>query len=350
MPTGWWVQPNSNAFTVLTDANSQGPGDREIKFTRASNLADPDDPAAPLDEQRGDWPLDDIEGWLQALIPGVLAGEPVADSLGGFDAIRFDVLLADELECGEAFCVGFTTNRAVNGTAFDRRIGYRVWWIDGGDEAPVAVLIGDGGVPEFVARAEEMLQTLVFESIGPNPLATDGPPWESGIPSDVPAGEVRLPLGPGVTFVTTSDYFINQDIERVGIYAGIQSGENWQMDIYFPSVDANGEPVDSVDDVVAGLEGINGAEVEVVGTRTIDGRTATEVRFTTPEFDPAAMPVFPVADDPESGYRPPPDGRMWIVELEDGVAFITAEGYGPGGLEAATEAVQEILDTITFGS
>jgi hypothetical protein len=145
---------------------------------RPSNLADPDQPGAPLEELAGDWPLDDINGWLDALIPGVVDGEPVDTTIGGLDAVQFDVAITDEVECGEDFCVAFATSRGLNGMSFEPPSGYsfeppsgyRVWWIDGGDEAPIVINIGDGSDPEFTERAQAVLDTMTFESVGPNPI------------------------------------------------------------------------------------------------------------------------------------------------------------------------------------
>ncbi len=349
IPTGWWVGPNSPGHLVLMDERSQGPGDQIIAMARATNIADPDNPAAPPAEQRGDWPLDDIEGWLATVIPGVLDGEPEATTLGGHDAVSFDVALTDEVQCLTDPCVGFSTNNGSGGTGFKRRIGYRVWWIDGGAQAPFIVMAADGGLPDFMDRAEAMLDTMMIDSIGRNPLSTDGLPWEEGISSEVPAGNVQLPLGPGVTFETTSDYFIVQPDHLLGLYAGVVGDDTWVIDMYFPSVDGDGAPVETVEDVVAGLELFEGAETEVVATRTVGSREATEVGFTSTGHGPGDLPVFPLADDPESGWTIPPEGTMWIVELDDDIMFIVANGYGPGELDTTTQAAQEILDSIAFG-
>ena len=200
IPEGWFVQPNSLGHFVITATGSVGPGDRDIVMIRPSNLADPDQPGAAVEEQIGEWPLDDIDGWLAALIPGVIDGDPMDTTLGGLDAVTFDVAITDEVECGEMFCVGFATNRGVNDMWFDRRTGYRMWWIDGGEQAPIAVMIGDGSDPSFTERAQEVLDTVTFESVGPNPVPAEGNLWELGFPGQVPAGTVSLPVGPGVTF------------------------------------------------------------------------------------------------------------------------------------------------------
>lgn len=345
VPEGWWVQPNSLGHFVITDETSQGPGDLDIVMLRPSNLADPDDPGAPPDDQRGDWPLDDIEGWLDALTPGVVADGPEPGTLGGLDAVRFDVELTDEVACGPDFCVGFATNRRVNGMWFDRRIGYRVWWIDGRDEAPIAVVIGDGGDPAFVERAEAVLDTVEFESVGPNPIPAEGNLWELGIPAIVSAGTVSLPAGPGVTFELTQDRHIHQQ----GPFVAIAGEGPFETDIFFPETSASGAPIETADDVIAALEETAGITVDGIGAREVDGRESVEVSFTGPGLQPDVRAVFPFADDPRNGWRPPIEGRMWILELDDGVVFVTAEIFETGFMDEALELAETILGTISFG-
>ena len=100
IPEGWAVQPNSLGHFVITDPASEGPGDRDIVMIRPSNLADPGQPAIRVGDQDGDWPVDDIDGWLDALIPGVVDGEPVDTTIGGLDAMQFDVAITNDVECG----------------------------------------------------------------------------------------------------------------------------------------------------------------------------------------------------------------------------------------------------------
>lgn len=344
IPDGWWVRPNSFGHFVLTDAESMGPGDRDIVMIRPSNLADPDRPNVPAEEQAGDWPLDDIEGWVEAVVPGVIAAGPEGTTLGGLDAITFDVMLTDDVACGQEACVGFATNRLVNSMWFDRRIGYRVWWIDGGDESPIAVFIGDGGEPDFTERAEAVLDTVVFESVDPNPIPAEGNLWELGIPSEVPAGTVTLPVGPGVTFELVEDTFIPQNSQ----FAAVFGQGSWETDIVFPSTARSGAAVETVDDVIAALDAEPDITVEVVGTREVDGREATVVDITGPAPSPDVTPAFPL-DGSDVGWRPPWAGTLWIVQLDDGPAFVSAEWFDTGFADDARDWAEPILDSITFG-
>lgn len=346
IPEGWFVQPNETGHFVITSPTSAGPGDQDIVMIRPSALADPDRPGAPPDEQDGDWPLDDIDGWLDALAPGILAGEPGDTTLGGLDAVTFDVALTDEVECGPEFCVGFATNRLVNSMWFDRRIGYRVWWIDGGDEAPIAVNIGDGSDPAFTERAEAVLDTVAFESVGPNPIPAEGNLWELGISSEVPAGTVTLPIGPGVEFEMADPHFIFQRGSR---FSGVLGDGPYESDIFFPEATRDGSPVESVDDVVDALEALEDFDTERDGTREVAGIEATVVQIMA--LDGAEPPSGPllVEADLNDGWFPPPNGTLWVMETDTGVAVVSAEWFEAGQEEPALALAEEILTTIRFG-
>ena len=346
IPAGWSVKPNSFGRLVISDPESSGPGDRDIVMIRPSNLADPDKPGAPVEEQAGDWPLGDITGWIDALIPGVVGGEPVNTTIGGLDAVRFDVAVTDEVECGEKFCVGFATNRELNGMFFDPPTRYRVWWIDGGDEAPIAINIGNGSDLEFTERAHAVLDTVTFESVGPNPIPSDGNLWELGFPTDVPAGTVTLPVGPGVTFEVSEPHYIYQDeflsaVELSGPGAAV---------ILFPDQAFDGAPLATVDDVVGAFERNPDITTTVVGTRKVSGYEATEVDISSSVAPgPNTPPTLQRSALPDFRWSAPPEGTLWIMETPDGLAVITAEWFEPAGMEPTLALAAEILDSIVIG-
>lgn len=341
----WWVQPNSDAQVVLTAPDSYDEGDRDLVMIRPSHLADPDRPGAPIEEQTGAWPIDDIEGWVEALIPGVVSCKPVQTTFGGLDAVMFDVAITDDVECGDNYCVGFATNRAVNGTGFFRRIGQRVWWIDGGDHSPIAVIVGDGGDATFTEHAQEVIDTIVFESIDPNPIPAQGNPWEFGFTMEVPAGLVKLPTGPGITFEMSDSHRIVQETGK----ARVRTPPWGEVDVFFPirAVD-NGSTITTVDDALDALERID-VETTVVGTRVVSGFEATEVDIVDPDWEVVRAPVFEMTETSEVGWFTPPLGTMWMMETPDGLAIIVAEAYEDWITEEVRAVAEEILDTIVIG-
>jgi hypothetical protein len=349
VPEGWRVQYNSLGYLVITDEDSFGPGDRDIQMIRPSNLADPDQPGAPTDEQAGDWPTDDITGWVNALIPGVVDGEPVDTTIGGLDAVRFHVAITDEVECGENFCVGFVTNRRVNDVWFDSGTGYRVWWVDGGDESPIAVAVGDGDDPDFLERAQAVLDTVTFESVGPNPIPEEGDLCKLGFPCEAAAGTVTLPVGPGVTFELAEAHRVFQEDD---FKARVLMDDPAEVDIFFPDQTFDGEPLATADDVVAALERDPENTVTVVGAREVGGSEAAEVEFSgSTEFGPEGpTPTLTASTVSGAGWIAPPDASLWVIETPNGLAVITAEWFEPTGREPALALASEILDSIVFGS
>ena len=346
IPEGWSVQPNFLGHFVITDPDSQGPGDRDIVMIRPSNLADPDQPTASVDDQAIDWPIDDIDGWLDALIPGVVDGEPVDTTIGGLDAVQFDVAVTDEVECGDDFCVAFATNRRVNNLWFDPPTRYRVWWIDGGNEAPIVINIGDGSDPEFTERAQAVLDTVTFESVGPNPIPSEGNLSELGIPGEVSAGTVTLPVGPGVTFEMSEPHYVFQD----EFLAAVELDGPGAAVILFPDQAFDGESLATIDDVVDAFDRDPNITTTVVGTREISGYAATEVEISS-SVGPGAdtPPTLRRSTRPDSRWSAPPEGTLWIMETSDGLAIVTAEWFELDAMEPTKALAAEILDSLVIG-
>ena len=196
----WWVQVNADGQVVLTDPASEAPGDRDVVFLRPSALADPSQPGADRDIQQ-DWPLDDIEGWLDNLIDGIETSEPEMVELGGRQAVRFTAETIDQSVCGEeAFCAVFATNNLVHNWFLEPGTTSTIYWVDTGDVEPLAVIVGSPSTnDEWIDTAEAMLATLEFGEPGPHPIDADaGPLWEQGISFDVPAGVQRFPSFGGI--------------------------------------------------------------------------------------------------------------------------------------------------------
>lgn len=168
----WWVQPNHDGFTVVTHPDSRGPGDRDVVFIRPTALVEPDrlnDSAEDVRAQDG-WPLPDIDGWLERVPPGLVDGEPVDTTLGGRDAIRFDVEPTNDFDCGPDGCAGFVTNDWMDNIVFEHWQRWTVWWVDGGDHDPLVVLVGrDPEDTEWLGTAEALLATVELGEPGPHP-------------------------------------------------------------------------------------------------------------------------------------------------------------------------------------
>jgi hypothetical protein len=175
----WFVEVNEPGHTVFSHPETERMGDRDVVFLRPTLLADPTNPGASVDRQVW-WPLDDIEGWLDSLVDGIVAAGPEHTEIGGRPAVYFEVEITDDDVCGTfGYCAGFIINTfydvgGISGLSFERGFRHRVWWVDGGDQPPVVIIASTpSGDRSFEARADELLGSLVIGKPGPHPLGEE---------------------------------------------------------------------------------------------------------------------------------------------------------------------------------
>jgi hypothetical protein len=170
----WFAQVNSDAGAVLTDPASNGPGDRDVVFMRPTELSDPAAPSARIWQQEL-WPVDDLEGWLENVVDGLVVSEVRETSLGGAPAVTFGLEIAEDFDCGMAFCALFVDVGGRNGLTLFRDFDYRVWWLDQGKYELIAVVVdADPSQGEFFDTAESLLSTVAFGSPAPHPMQETG--------------------------------------------------------------------------------------------------------------------------------------------------------------------------------
>ncbi len=179
----WRIQYNQAGHTALSHPNpdSNRPGDRDLVLLRPTLLADPTRPQAQIGEQVP-WPLDDIDGWLENVIDGVVTETPPTQVMvGDRTATYFEVEVSDQAICGAfGFCVGFIINQifpdpvGLSGWSFEPGFRHRVWWIDGGDEPPLVLLANTrSDQTDFEIEADQLIDGLVIGEVGPHPSATE---------------------------------------------------------------------------------------------------------------------------------------------------------------------------------
>lgn len=157
----WMVQPNESGHVVLTDPESRGPGDVDVVFLRPTALVDPTDPEA------GDqWPVDDLDGWLEAADVEVVAG-PDDTAVGGAEGIVF------ELETAGARPVQFLANDGGGGKELYGGDRYVVHWLDQGEHEPIAIVVGANAadIDDWRAVADSLLATVRFGEPAAHPAA-----------------------------------------------------------------------------------------------------------------------------------------------------------------------------------
>ena len=341
----WFVNPNEPGYFALSDPSSVGPDDRDIVFMRVAALADPEAPGAPLAEQDG-WPVDDLEGWLANLADGIEVSDPENVILGGRDAVRFDISVDDDFECGPEFCAGFVHNGNNGGRSLSPGITNRAFWIDEG-ETPILVMLGAGlQGEEFFDRAEEVLATLAFGEEQPHPLDLDRPIWEQGQPSEVPAGRADFTAA-GFSFELAEDRFVNQRGSRVAGQTGSVVGVIQRTDsgifIHMPIADLEGNPLSTADDVAEAILADPTAGAEEVEP-TVESIYPVR-QFTTAPNSPNDFGLK-WDDTPGLEWHKGPNTTLYILDSPDGVVLVSAEARAEDTLAAAEAEAAQIIATL----
>ncbi len=158
---GWWIQPNSAGFLVLSSPRNGGPGDRDMRFV--TGVADVVPVAAgpvAVGDPRPLTTADDVIGALGTNLE--VTGVEEVD-LGGAAATRFDVRIPDGVACSQDDpCEYVFRTRSSVILQLWAAYHHRIWWLEGGTEGPSMILAmapdGDG----FVDRATELLATVRF--------------------------------------------------------------------------------------------------------------------------------------------------------------------------------------------
>ena len=179
IPPTWMAVDNIPGSTVFVTPDAPPPGDPAVVFMRPAFLADPSQPGADVAEQVW-WPLDDIEGWSEELIDGIITAEPVRTEIGGRGAWYLEVDITDPEVCGPfGHCAGFVINAFlgpsfVSAWSFEPGYHQRIWWVDGGDQPPLAVIASTPSDDRSgQTQADALLDSVVFGEPGPHPVDTE---------------------------------------------------------------------------------------------------------------------------------------------------------------------------------
>ncbi len=330
------VQLNSAARFVISHTASTGPGDRGIVIMRLSALWDPTQPNMHPDKFAGGWPADDFNGWLDNLADGVTATNREVTTLGGLDAIRVD-LETDPATCNPdpEFCAVFGTNHLNNTKVMQPGAKYRVWVVGQGNEDPVAVIVDipDDSASTWLDTADEILSTLTFGEIAPNPIVS------------APAGTAELPLLGGIRIEFVVDTVVVHEYPNFGAIP--ISGEMADTEFITNPLGLDGNAIETTDDLVARLR-VEYTQVNEIESTVVGG---VEARVFEISGGPNSYPD--VYRDPEDweGWGPPRLGKMWLIEHpERGLLMINAESFD--GVESvfqlAVDQAEQILGTLEF--
>jgi len=337
----WFVYPIEPGFFVLGDPASAGPGDREILFLRVAGLADPDAPAVNQADQTG-WPLDDIDGWLDNLADGITITNRQTVTLGGRAALRFDLRVEDDFECGNEFCMGFVstglTPGLTGGKAFEPGVDFRIHWIEEGD-SPIAVVLGTGlEGPAFFERADTVLATLAFGEPLPHPIDRDVPLWEQGVSADVPAGRANFSAA-GLSFELSTERFVGQGNGLLSVRQRTNSG----IYMFKATSDIEGSPLATSDAVVEAILADPAAEATEV---EVSAASIYPIR----EFNlvPGQSTTFGLrwSDRPDAEWRRQELTRLWVIDTPDGIVVLTAGSADESAFDGAIAEALGIIATL----
>ena len=148
-----WTQDSREGMLALSRPSSDGPGNLALDFLELRVLWDPTQPDINIRQQGDGWPADDMDGFIANLPEGVTATNRVDITVDGRPGVQVDLTLED-IDCVEVverdFCIGLvlggpsSESSNVNIIAGMRGIAFggaaRLWVIDRGDEAPLAVI------------------------------------------------------------------------------------------------------------------------------------------------------------------------------------------------------------------
>lgn len=330
----WFIQPNESLVFVLSHPSSVGPDDRDIVFLRPRSLADPSNPSAA---QGASWDIADIDGWIANVASTVEVTNRQTVMLGDRTAVRFDVTLADDVECGARSCVDFVQATASDGKVFQRGSHYRIYWVEDEYE-PIVVVVGAfaRNSDEWFVVADEFMSTLAFGDSVPHPAPTADLDCLAGLSCEAMAGNLTVPTAGGLSVELAEPRFVFQEPGLAFVRLDGPGG----VAIFGAEFDMSGNPLASVTDVVDHLmaKGFTSSDA-VVG----------DLGFEAVALDAEGVEEVDVLTWDESlveGWAPAQATRVWILDTPRGPIVVSAEGFGESGIEPAVALAEAILATL----
>ena len=179
--------------------------------------------------------------------------------------------------------------------------------------------------------ADDILATLSFDSVAANPI------WSVD-------GAVELPFLGGMRTELAEPATAMEDPNG---YAAIRViGQPAATEFVIAPTDTDGESVETTDELLTILDE-GGAEVTEIDAAEIDGIEARVFDFGSV----SQQTLLFRAVDSEAPWRPPPRGRLWVVEHpERGLVLITAEAYvdPDNAFPLALAQTEPIIDSLEF--
>jgi hypothetical protein len=332
-----FITRNPDGAVVLADRNSSSSDEREMVMMRASAFVDPERPSEPLDDFDDGRPALDVAGWLDDLDRlggGVVVADRQATTIGGLDAIRIDMRIEDEV-CAPAqtSCVNLATNRLVFTKSMGPGVRYRLWIVDQFGEDPLVAIasIEDDSDGEWFDTADDLLSSLMFGNVTPNPVST------------TPAGSARLPFLGGIEVELPEDLVVIETFDDFGRIPF--RGEAAETQFLTNPRSADGAAFQTVDQLLDHL-GDFGLDITEIAPTAIDG---VETRV----FDLAGRVTTRALlirhDDDGTGWVVDGPTRLWLIEHPDrGLLTITARAVDAELASAVNDRTTELVESMEF--
>ncbi len=258
-------------------------------------------------------------------------------TLGGLNATRADLELGEN-DCSaiDEVCVVLGTNQLAGWKDLVPGSKYSIWLVDQGSEDPILVVVGINRATDaaWFDTADRVLATLAFGDVGPNPVLLAMP------------GSIEMPFLGGIrTELAQEAMVVDDPVGRIALLSDPADTE-----FLTNPLDLDGNTLESADQVVTVLAQSN-TEVRETEPAVVGGLEARVFELGS-SSSPPTLKLTPKA---EGGWRPPPRGRMWLIEHPDrGLLMITAEGFADVDrvfplVLAQTELVIQSLEFVELG-
>jgi len=288
-----------------------------VSIVRPTALADPTELAA---DSMFTWPTTDLDGWLDNVSSVVTIIEATNSEREGLRV--FDVQVAQGLCPGSTRCVPFLTTRGT----FDVFVGSseqtRVWWFTMEPFAPLVVVAT--GPASTIQNAATLVQSMGFGPNAAHPLEQQEP-WEAGLSSELPAGPIALPALGGLEFDLPFSAAMQQSDDAVAVELTSLA----RVEILIVDRAADGTAVTTVAEATAAIEPLvdltpagllETALGEMVIIDIANGPTSnSSLALLTPNLGFA-----PGTATNNYTWLVPRSGRVWMVEVENGVLLVSA--------------------------
>jgi hypothetical protein len=298
----------------------------------------------------GGWFMQDLSEWIDA-VPQIVVLDSgditVGDRLARWWDIDVDPSLGPTISgCEPGSCVRFMWSGSHNNLV--ARDLERIRWYEIPDpQGPIVVFVStnDADFEEITSATDELLRTAVVGPSKPNPIRNDiaYAKWSS-ITSNTPTAVS------GVYGVLLQAPFFLDIAQRPGEVVawrmdGINSDE--RVGLVVPATALDGEPIESVDDVLNAIE--SNALRSTRSSGEILGMPATIIDF---ELEGEGMlllsPPRPGFSSQQAIWPQLPKGRAWVIDSPIGPAIINATAQTQTNLDDAVERVAWFTDLTSF--